>query len=229
MKTFESYTDLEKANLTKEEVEALLKYELMELGIISPQPPILLPEEGPDLKEKTYYQPSLKPYSSLDLAFATAKEAEAFMNLKPLILDSGYPSYQKNVATPEEPKVEIVKAICKADYDSSKALSEAATRNKDANKAATDKYQQKLTDASAATQHIWDEWFECGRTKTASQQLVSTHDQYFADCDENDEIALRFLGKAYSQNEIKDAYKFLGLFCPIQEVSEAPTEEEVTA
>lgn len=227
MKTFHDYADLEKANLTEEEVEGLLKYELMEQGIVTPQPPTPLPEDEPELEEKTYYRPSLKSYSGLDCVFATAAEAEKFMALNPLILDSGYPSYRNNVEVPTEPKVEIVKAISKSDYESAKGQIEGAAENKRKNKEAQEAYEEKLSAASASTNHIWTEWAEARSKKQVSQQMVDVYAQYLIDCDGNEEIALRFLGKAYSQNEIKDAYTFLEMDCPILEASEAPTEEEV--
>jgi hypothetical protein len=228
MKTFQDHTDLEKANLTEEEVEGLLKYELMELGIVSPQPPTPLPDTGPELEEKVYYQPYLKSYSGLDCVFATAKEAEAFLAMNPLILDTGYPSYQNNVEDPTEFKVETIKAISKSDYESSKGLVEAASKNKKANKEAQEAYEAELSEASSAVGHIWDEWSECRKKKTKSQQIVDTYNQYLVDCDDNTEIALRFLGKAYSQNEIKDAYAFLEMISPFALTQEAVKEAPIT-
>lgn len=227
MKTFHDYTDLEKANLTEEEVENLLKYELMEHGIVAPQKPELLPEEGPEIEEKVYYRPSLKNYSSLDCVFATAKEAEQFMSLKPLILDSGYPSYRNNIAEPEEVKIEAIKAISKVDYEALKGLIEGAASNKTRNKEATQKYEDDMQAASKATNHIWTEWTECRNKKSEAERLVDVYDQYLEDCDGDEKIALRFLGKAFSQNEIKDAYKFLGDACPIVDEEEACGTEEV--
>lgn len=220
MKTFNDYSELEKANLTEVEVQTLLKYELMDLGIIAPQKPELLPEEDPVLEEKVYYRPSLKDYSSLDCVFATSKEAEQFMSLKPLIFDHGYPSYRNNVAEPEEVKIEAIKAISKVDYESSKGLIEGAASNKTRNKEATQKYEDDMQAASNATNFIWTEWTQCRNKKSEAERLIGVYDQYLEDCDGDKKIALRFLGKAFSQDEIKDAYDLLEIACPIAEVEE---------
>lgn len=227
MKTFQDYTDLEKANLTEEEVEKLLKYELMELGVVAPQKPELLPEDEPEFEERIYYRPSLKSYSGLDCVFETAKEAEQFMNLKPLIFSTEYPSYRNTFADPEEIRVEAVKVISKSDYESSKGLIEGAASNKTKNKEAAEKYEEALQSVSAATNHIWTEWAECRNKKSEAERLTGIYDQYVEDCDGDEKIALKFLRKAFSDSEIKDAYGFLGNACPIIDVEEACDTEEV--
>jgi len=227
MKTFNDYTDLEKANLTEEEVEGLLKFELMEQGVVAPIKPELLPEDEPEIEEKVYYRPSLKSYSGLDCAFATAKEAEAFLALSPLIFDEGYPTYRKNVQKPEEVKVEAVKVITKADYDSAQAAIQKAADNKSRNKERTEKYEEETQKVSEATLHIWTAWAVCKAKKIQSQQVVDLYAQYVKDCDGNVQIALRFLGKAYSSTEIENAYGFLELPYPLP--AKEMAEEAVTA
>jgi len=229
MKTFNDYSELEKANLTEVEVQALLKYELMELGIVKPSEPELLPEdEAPVLQSKVYYQPYLKSYSGLCCAFATAKEAEAFLKLNPLILESEYPSYVSTVESPKETKVESVQAISKADFSKSESQLNKAKKNKEKNETATNSYNEEVKKSNDATSYVWDEWMECGRKKKNAEKVLELYDQYLEDCEGNEEIAVRFLGKVYSVNEIRNAYEFLEQKTPssllISESQPEPTE-----
>ena len=93
METYWDRSDKERAELTADEVKLFLDAELMTKGVLKIDPPILRKvDKLPDFKKvQIYVVKGRQQYGEQDvLGFATMEEAEAFVKLNPLHIESDW-------------------------------------------------------------------------------------------------------------------------------------------
>ena len=218
MKTYWDIDESERANLTYEQVEDLLKYEWMEHGVIIPPQPGAAPEM-PQLSLATeivyvVQVPGRHSWSGPDrcMEFRTREDAEAFVRLKPVRTDydtSIGPDYR--YATPFG-----AMTIVEQQVFSAKAIDEARSsltshkEAKDAHSRLVSEYDKARKQADDCVSGIWSDWHERVSTRNAQQRIVDTFDRYVTDCDGDERIAERFLLKAYGIDDVDAAFIALG-------------------
>lgn len=205
MKTYWDHSEKERAELSREDVQSLLKFELMEKGVVAPSDPEYLPETAPELPTTTMYRVKCG-YSSGDLLFATADNAA-----QAIALSAGWTKTEylagTHLQTVDYSELEISTCELNSAADIAKhrsALEEAAS-NKAANKKARDAFNAECNAVEEVTSHVWEDWHEM-RAKLARLTSVNeTLDEYLEMCDGNESLAKEFLAKAFAAETIAEA------------------------
>ena len=78
-------------------------------------------------------------------------------------------------------------------------------------------YQNYLNARAEVLDPVWEDWRDMQSILANSQQLLSVFSDYVDTCDGDEELALKFLKKAYTDKAIQDAFEFLELLCPLME------------
>lgn len=216
MKRYMDFTEYERSQMTEEKVLSLLKPELMDKGIIPLPEPDYLTEECVEADTKTYYRPVIGDRwdGEINCVFRTHKEAEEFLELKPLRLKTGYSGETPVAITPEEVKVETIQCEEESANPAREAARKAAASNKTTNKNLKEEYEKSIKDSAEATQFVWNDWHEMGRKHNDSQRIIDTYNDYFETCDKDTSMAMKFLLKAFDAETISDAFEFIGLAHP---------------
>ena len=237
--TIERYfdkSDIERARLTCAEVDELLIFELMELGVRRPAQPELLPVEFPDVATQEGWlvgYPGKYGVQKLYIFFLSRKNAEAFIALEPHLTELDY-------GTPEKYRTAVpiaaasVSSVALADpTDLARVLSDAkqAASNKKANTEATDKYSKACRAVEESSQKFWDDWHEQRDTLKACEEVRDLFAEYLATCEGDRVMAARFLRKVYplteveTQHRIQTANRWLALDILLEDPAEAMEEE----
>jgi hypothetical protein len=212
MKSYKEHSQLERANMTSDDVESLLKIELMEAGVAEvpkPTKPVPPPRFEPT-PEGLVFQPTIHAgyERSLDFAFLKEEDSAAFAKMEIVKIAEDYDVKLKTVERTKGPtKISIVSVV------SEEMLKKAKTSyNID-----LDKYDTYRADRDEVLDPVWEDWRDMRSTHMKSQQLLSVFNDYVATCDGDEEMAMGFLKKAYTDKAIQDAYQFLEMDCPIHE------------
>jgi hypothetical protein len=226
MKRYWDFTEKQRANMAREQVDALLDFELMEAGIVKVDPPVFQPIEKIEVDrisifEIKYEAPTSYGSTSLKLAFRNAEDAAAFIALNPLLIDSKYEYGQTNFA------VDAAYSIEPKEYPPFSSAVKLAAKLK-ANEAAKSEnerlqsaYLKECKIVDDATKNVWDDWHECRARQEKYQRIINTRTDYIRLSEGNESVADSFLKKAFPQPDIAAAYEWFDI-----EIEET---EEVTA
>ena len=169
MKTFWDLTGRERLALTKEQIETIyVPREAAEAGLLVPREPILEPlppepdVERPKGRNVFIVNVSTEEGSSntINVAFATQEQAEAFIALNPMYYTSRWRrSKSMNTATPcESIELQIACVTTEKEEDAyAKAREEyesALGRNADK----TNTYERELQKVKNSAERIWKNW-----------------------------------------------------------------------
>lgn len=225
MKSYKEHTPLERANMSYEEVEGLLKIELMEAGIVEMEEPEAPPEPEefePVIQEKVY-QPSVNidyPYA-LSFGFLDEEDARAFSEMKILLLDQ---DYSTRLVTAKKPKgstaIGLVGTVSKDELTRARKADKEDSEAEKAYKNELAAYEEYKNRRDEVLQPVWEDWREMGRRKARSQRIVDVYEDYLKTCDGDAKLAVKFLRKAYSDQAVIDAYDFLQIVNPLHWLEE---------
>lgn len=221
MKRYFDYSEKERSELTAETVESLMARELMEAGVVAPEKPVL--EEVPTFEaQKTRVYRIKDGYSFMHgFAFKTLADAEAFTKLSVVGIETNYGSdvtYFKNF---DRMAIEADEIVDQADYIRIKEVAEEAKSAKAANEKATAAYNNECRASTEITNGVWSDWRECREKAARMARIQKTHEEYMQLCDGQQEVAGRFLAKAYTVDVLREADKWLGTSFS------SPTVEEI--
>lgn len=205
-------TDIERANLTDEQLDEYTKIALMEEGIVEVRKPIEPERSGSPAKGETYYMPVLKVVydRESDFVFETHEEAEQFLSLRPIYYSKNYQTNRGVVETPSDVSVKTVQCFEKglaSDLDSKDSVFNALYTQYKTELAAYEDYLEKR---NAVSVKINDDRSELLRKKYRSERLIEVWNDYVETCKGDQDMALTFLLKAYTESEIKEACRFTG-------------------
>lgn len=226
MQTYWDHKEQERAAMTREEVERFLDAELMTKGVLKVAPPIL--DEVPEVPKApitTFYRLSREGSSHLwgayrDLAsyaFATIGDAEKFVAMKVQeIKESGGITYVEPLA-----KLAIgpVECVTTQDYLNIKSANDAAQAIRESNNQAEAKYTEASKKTQECLQGVWQDWAECREAQAAHQKVLDTLEEYKKMAGD-EETAVKFLRKAFTNEEITKAFAWFN-----REVPELPMAE----
>jgi len=198
----------ERASLTREQVESFLDVELMEKGVVKIDPPILQDELSVKPQTNEYFEVFYKgQYSdtSSGFVFSTAEQAKAFIDAKPLEVESDYrhsvpwvqPCTEMSIKPrqlPNESQMLAVKA-------NAKKLAAIQTANNKARAA----YDTAVKTVKEAVQGVWDDWQGVREDNAKYRKVLDTLAKYTTLADGNVDIARHFLAKVYTETELSDA------------------------
>jgi len=222
MKSYREHSQLERANMTSDDVENLLKIELMEAGIVEVKEPAV-PEKPPKFEppvEMSVYQPSLDVdyRRTLDFGFLNEDDAKLFAAMKIVYVEEDYSSKLKTAKeTKGGTSIALVEIVSRDSLKQARAAENVSSDVSNAYNHALADYQNYLNARDKVLDPVWEDWRDMRSIHMKSQQLLSVLNDYVDTCDGDEELALKFLKKAYTDKAIQDAYEFMELPCPLTE------------
>lgn len=233
MQTYWDFTEQERAEMTREQVQNLLDAELMTKGVLKVVAPKL--EEVPSVsvpQTQTFYRIEHKDsrysYSS-DLstfAFSKSETAARFLNEMPQKVHThGEITFVEPL---ENLRIVPVQCLTHADYIKIKAELDAADAVRRRNATLENEYHKASKKMNEVLQGVWDDWANCRETRDQHRALLNTFEEYVRIAGD-EAIAVTFLRKAYKDNQIAEAYKWFGKTAPTSIVQAAIEEATSTA
>lgn len=208
MKSYWDYSEQERAKLTEEQVEKLLAYELMEKGVLQVEPLQIEEAQPVDLPtRRVFVLHEADEYGStsrLPLAFDTIEQAEATRDAIRHIVQT---AYRETDRTRPARAVRIVaeELPTQDDVTARKAVLDARNELVQRNEAARREHEKACKAVADATSGVWDDWRACRDAEARYQKIRDTLAEYVRMTDGNEDMALAFLVKVFSAEEIKAA------------------------
>lgn len=216
MKRYWDFSEQERAEMTRENVESLLKFELMEAGVEAVAAVEL--EEIPEVTvtKKTMWRVGHDGrYSSkgnFDCLFDTQEQATAFTKLNPSWSDYDW-EVGNNYTYSVKSTGLCIESVEVCDHASVLTVTPqlkniAAIKKR--NEQATSEFNEKAKKVESVCDGVWDDWFECGNKKADALRLRSNYNEYLGMCDGNAETAMKFLRKTFTDERVDRAIEWLG-------------------
>lgn len=217
MKTYWDHTESERGRLTCEQVEGMLKFERMKEGIVVPphpgEPPVLI---APAVERVEVFGVQIgDSRRERALWFRDREDAESVLAMSLVNVDhdaklgADFP-----YLVDAEAKL-LTKHACR-NKDLDGLRDEAASRV-----AMLEAHKQRVADHNDAwgksrdvCAAVWEDWNEQRDKAAKHARIRQTFEQYQADCEGDDNIAGRFLLKAFQPSEILAAFEYEGWDLP---------------
>lgn len=205
MKRYWDLTEEERAALTRDEVEAFTRVEMMEKGVVEPTRPPKMEDAPrmPEIETTTWF-------SVGDVLFGSYEQAAAFIKLNPH--KEGY-NYQigYEVKYPDEfsPLIQPRSLYSKEAVHANRDILSKVNAFKEKCRVSDSEYDKAIEQAQSAVASVWSDYLECKKIAAHRDQLRRTFDDYKKMCDGNERIALGFLKKAYVITDIQAALPHL--------------------
>jgi hypothetical protein len=214
------YWDLserERADVTKDQVEAFAKVELMTKGVTEPVPPELEDVEVIELPHVTYYGiTSRGEYqdTALPMHFKTTADAAACIETL-----TGKAYYKKNdysikrdyAGQMEDFKIITIQMNDVKDINVHKESLTKAQEAKNRNKSVQDKFNTECREKREALGKLWADWYRVREAHEDYLKMQATLGEYAELCGGDRQTALRFLIKAHEREIVRDMLDWLGL------------------
>lgn len=207
------YWDLaekQRAELSSEQVEAMLDTELMEQGVVRIEAPAMLPVDVPEIPSTTMYVIKVG-FGHPNYAYKTAEDAAVAMStavpLDGVYIGGDYRYCPKPQGTLS---IEPLAVHSAADVANNRKAAEQAAANKKANEKATSDYKLACKAVDEVCQGVWDDWHKCRALANRYRKVIATLAEYRTICDGDDKKAMVFLAKAFPQPDIDAAREWYG-------------------
>jgi hypothetical protein len=204
MDTYFDLSEKQRSQLTEEQVSAFCDVALMTAGIIKPvQPERLVDVAGDvDLDTETVWITG-------GILFRSQEDALAFLKLSPMKEEYdfgvGY-EYKYAELINELPAAKAV--YRKSALDAAKKVLSQRSAKKEAIKKQIEEYNAQCKKANDATSNIWQDWTACRDMARAYQRVRDTFDQYVGMTAGDKSLALKFLRKAHTSEDIAGAIEW---------------------
>lgn len=233
---YRRYWDLEerdRAALSAEDVKTYLDVELMERGVLRPRPPVLEPISEVELATRTMFGIKYDSYHELDVVFPTAEAAAAFVALGAMLVKTDYQAGSAKYLEPlSDAAISTRNVTTKEAALAGRAVLRENNARKERNEKAQQEYEKAVDAVDKETRAIWDDWHECRRVVAGHARVLETWVNYVAMARGDEQVAGRFLFKAFTQSQVIDAFKFAGVELPtapqVVEQAPAPAAEEAS-
>lgn len=215
MNRYWDLSEKQRAELSQEEVAAFLTVELMEKGVVKVEEPEYLPVEeipGPDL---VVYR--LKAgWRKSEIAYLSAEEA-ANASKNAVVLADHYASGNttNHVSEDKEIEIEPQKVYSLDSFTRNKVMIDRNKAAEASNKQLRDDYATAIRAQDDAMNGLWDDWNECRGKDRVNKRVVETYNQYLKNCKGQADIAFVFLSKAYTVEQIREAFAWCGIPSPV--------------
>lgn len=236
---FWELSEAERACLSEDQVRACEAYELMRAGVVRAQPPETLKEREP-VELAAFYTVSHAGgrygRDTLTVAFGTPEEARAFIDSDPLVTTSHYMEgvtiTSVDRLSRHEPKIDMLEAAARELVDTHRAELEKYCAAKKKHDAERSEFEKNATAERRAIEGLWADWYRCRERASALGRVVSTHAEY-QKLAGSDELAGKFLLKAFKRHEIEAACEWFNVTIPLPAedpaVEPAPVEDAAAA
>ena len=216
MKTYWDLTDAEKANLTREQVEQFVAAELMTHGVVKVEPPKYEDEPIAPRSDATCFRIRERDkHNAFDVAFATVEQAQAFLKLNPIAVDSIWTGGRSVPFTRPLENAEIYQAetFSKAQVDASRATIEMSAKAKERNEVLAREYEKELRAQQEVLEGMWSDWREQQAKAARLRRVIDTFADYKTTAGDSD-LAAKFLHKAFPSAIIDEAASWYGVEIP---------------
>jgi hypothetical protein len=197
MKTYWEYTTAEKVKMTEDDVKALLDIELMTRGFKKVNPLVLKPIEEIKLETETWFE-------VCGILFPSATKAQEFLALEPRIY-SYQISYDYKYAELAKSVIEQKLLYKKQDVLNLATVISQNTATKKENEKAIEEFEKAHKEQEAVLNCVWEDYWECQRHQRALDEIIATKQEYLRMTEGNEEVAIQFLKRIYSETEITEA------------------------
>lgn len=233
--TYWDLTERQRAALTRDDVARYLDAELMTNGVLRPAPLELLPEEPPPVAARTFYGITHSGWQKLDLAFATAEDAHAFLAMRPMILETNWELGDIKYAHPIDGKVEVLTVADRDAVVAATAILKERKAAKEENKRRREAFEKQQKAVESALSGLWEDWHDCCAKDREMRRIAATFAEYKVTAGGDDMLAAKFLRKVFTVEQIADAERWTGVEMYSKrdsdmrvEVDDAPAQPEVT-
>lgn len=205
--------------MTSEDVEAAIRRELMEQGVVAPEPARLKELSEVEVQSAPFYVVSMKPQDAtycdedFDAVFETIEEAQAFVDLKPRKTDYNYSIGSKYPYTKKAVGYTIRPVSFYARSDVLGRVRDILVRNKEIEKSNTEeaeRYEREMKAVGEISKPIWADYYDCKNKSADLLRIVRVYKQYLEDAENNAFIAMNFLGRAFTTDQIDEAREWHG-------------------
>lgn len=191
------FDETQRALMTREQIEAFTAVQLMEKGIIKPDP--LPPMEDcpkpPELETELWYE-------CAGNLFRTHEQAVAFLGLDPHKKSYYWQYSGSDCSYAESQSDTAVKPMTLFKHDSiisNKDLISKVRAFKDERSKREEEYNKAFKASKEAVADIWADWFECQEKERERQKVRTTFAEYCRMANGDKKIAFGFLVKAYGE------------------------------
>lgn len=203
------FTEKERAELTEQEVERLLDFELMQNGILRVEPLVLQEIEPVDVPHQQFYcVKSEGLYTETNIAFARPEDAKAFLALKPVFVSNDYET-RTGIAEPIVNPSFTEKLL--ATRDTVNAIHHRLKSNAakvQANERASAEWKKQSAEMEKACRGVWDDWQECREKKRHAEKIAKTKAEYLRLTNGDELMANAFLKKAFEGGQLDRSRTF---------------------
>lgn len=231
MKRYWDYSEKERSEMEREQVQSLLDVELMEKGVLKVKPLVLreVTRVNPG-DAKNLFQIVFKgKYGSetvSEFAFETMEQAKALIDLNPQFTDYDYSvgdkfRYYKPML---EAKIQPVELYPECVIANAKSKLKEAKAIEDENTKAKAEHDKDCREVEKACSGVWDDWNDCRSRASEHHRVIDTLADYTKTAGDT-ETAMRFLRKVYSDERIQEAHEWFGMECPVLSESEVCVSE----
>lgn len=231
MQTYWDLSEKDRAALSREDVEKFGDAELMLKGVLKVQPLTLEPLPPVAAPAKQIFRVrvgSKYQQSTLDVGFATAEEAQAFLALGPLHVTAKWLKGKNVEACGPIDEHELVAETM---YTAAEVTASTATlERRAAVEAENEKRQREYDDAmkkqADALSGMWEDWYACQEKAMRMQRVVDTFNDYVRITGGQRDVAGTFLLKVFDRDVIREATAWTGIEIPTEIAAEAaPTRK----
>lgn len=199
MKTYWDYAEKERAKLTEQEVSNLLDVELMTKGVKKIIAPELKPIQEVSIASETWVEVD-------GVFFKTADLAQKFLALDPRKSTYEYAcGYDYHYACPLEQKIEQKSLYAHQDLLNLATVLKQNNQAKEENIKLTEAYNKNIKEQEKILNYVWEDWWNCKRRAEELNRIIATKQEYLKMADDNEDLAMAFLKKIYSDEDIKEA------------------------
>lgn len=208
-KTYWDHTEEERAELSSDNIEELIKYELMQQGVLKPSPPVYETEAPPKLSSTNYYKVVLKFQSwgrdEIPVLFKNPVDARTFLEMEWDFLDYEHSEHcarsrtEQEIVSVELPSYDEVVAHQAAIKTARKATERNEQKRRD--------YEKQLEEVARASSGVWSDWHRCLAQRDHLERIRQVYQEYFEMAGDS-QVALRFLLKV-KDFEVEDITKAL--------------------
>lgn len=212
MKTYFDYSEMERSELTEQQINGLLDVALMEQGVLKPLAPTLkdVPETPVGPRKQFFGIEGKSKYGSdehIGICFETLEQAQAFMALKPLKRDYDYEvGHEYAYAMPIgscEVKVEELYEVGQINAFRSVLKNRKALTEE--NQQLSTKFKEACSKAERVTGGVWKDWYRCCSRRNELSAICDTFKNYSKLTSGDSQLALTFLSKAHTTEDINEA------------------------
>lgn len=211
MKTYWDYTEKERSEMTEENVRALLDTELMTKGVLKVEDVKLREVPTVQIDKETWYEVN-------GVLFKTAEQAAKFLELDPHRSNYNY-SYgsEFSYAEPIDTYYRDIKQVKMCNRTQVMNLGKTLAEIKQArehNEKATASQGEAMKAVDKVLCGVWEDWYAQQAQAKRHEKIIQTFKEYEKMTDGDTAMAMEFLKKAFTEDEIQEANAWFGIMQP---------------